>query len=181
MASEHCCCNSLVLRSACEQYYLDVGTATAYLGNEAVNVFKPGQYFGEQAFIVTVAGIMDYMRQRGSSEPSALMRRSATVRAMENCRCLVLTVKDFVSIFEGDLESLGDAIRFSSPSPHIHLSGFLSRSMQTSSLCFLSRSTQTSSLCAAPFIPAPHRPPPRPPVRPSLSRVRACARLFTLP
>jgi len=56
---------------------------------------------------------MDTMSGPGGqdAQESKLTRRSATVRAMENCRCLELNVKDFVSIFEGDAEALGSALR----------------------------------------------------------------------
>ena len=78
-----------------------------------MNQFGPGEFFGELAFITTAGSLMDTMSGPGGqdAQESKLTRRSATVRAMENCRCLELNVKDFVSIFEGDAEALGSALR----------------------------------------------------------------------
>lgn len=90
------------------QYFLDTGNATAYVDNEAVNHFGPGEFFGELAFIATVGKLMEEPKKAGAAMHT---RRSATVRAMENCRCLELSVRDFISVFEGDVVALGNALR----------------------------------------------------------------------
>jgi CRP-like cAMP-binding protein len=94
------------------QYFLDTGNATAYVDNEAVNQFGPGEFFGELAFITTAGSLMDAVKEESDSAGVAMhTRRSATVRAMENCRCLELGVRDFISVFEGDLVAMGNALR----------------------------------------------------------------------
>ena len=40
------------------------------------------------------------------------IRRSATVRATQTCRCLELNVKDFMSIFDGDHVAQYEAVRY---------------------------------------------------------------------
>ena len=99
------------LTRRCSQYFLDAGQTTAFLDNEAVNHFGPGQFFGEVAFISTAGNLMDAMNGENVNPGTMQSRRSASVRAMENCRCLELSVKDFVSIFEGDIVALGNALR----------------------------------------------------------------------
>ena len=92
-------------------YFLDTGKATAYVGNEAVRHFGPGEFFGELAFISTAGSLMDAMKAEPDVTRGQNARRSATVRAMEHCRCLELSVKDFASLFEDDVQALGNALR----------------------------------------------------------------------
>jgi len=92
-------------------YFLDTGKATAYVCNEAVRHFGPGEFFGELAFISTAGSLMDAMKAEPDVTRGQNARRSATVRAMEHCRCLELSVKDFASLFEDDVQALGNALR----------------------------------------------------------------------
>ena len=69
-------------------YFLDTGKATAYVCNEAVRHFGPGEFFGELAFISTAGSLMDAMKAEPDVTRGQNARRSATVRVMEHCRLL---------------------------------------------------------------------------------------------
>ena len=102
-------------------YFIDTGMAVATVSGRQVSTFMPGDFFGEQVFIATVGHLLDAIlaeqedrRARADTadrSDDADIRRSATVRATQACRCLELSVKDFMSILDGDHVAQQSAVR----------------------------------------------------------------------
>ena len=102
-------------------YFIDTGMAVATVSGRQVSTFMPGDFFGEQVFIATVGHLLDAILaeqedRRACADTAyrsddADIRRSATVRATQACRCLELSVKDFMSILDGDHVAQQSAVR----------------------------------------------------------------------
>ena len=101
-------------------YFIDVGMVVATVSGQQVGTFEAGDFFGEQVFIATVGHLLDAIlvdpEDQARSDTAdrcddADIRRSATVRATQTCRCRELNVKDFMSIFDGDHVALYEAVR----------------------------------------------------------------------
>ena len=105
-------------------YFIDTGMAVATVSGRQVSTFMPGDFFGEQVFIATVGHLLDAILAEREDRRAARacadtadrsddadIRRSATVRATSACRCLELSVKDFMSILDGDHVAQQSAVR----------------------------------------------------------------------
>ena len=102
-------------------YFIVNGMAVATVSGRQVSTFMPGDFFGEQVFIATVGHLLDAIlldqedrracADTADRSDDAGFRRSATVHATQACRCLELSVKDFMSIFDGDHVAQQKAVR----------------------------------------------------------------------
>jgi CRP-like cAMP-binding protein len=88
-------------------YFLDYGCATAEMEDRVVNTFMPGDLFGEVSFLATVVSLL----QGGDFSSSRPLRRTATVRAREWCRCLELAVTDLLEVYGTDRAGLDSMLR----------------------------------------------------------------------
>jgi CRP-like cAMP-binding protein len=81
-------------------YFLDCGSAAATMSGRVVNSFTAGDFFGEVSFLATAVSVLEGEKRKLS------IKRTATVTALEPCRCLSLGVKDFFDVYGKDTKSL---------------------------------------------------------------------------
>ena len=99
------------------QYFVDSGTATAQQNGKIVGRVLEGDFFGELAFISTFCTMLDDGAQGGdynqlvemlglAGRETLAMVRTASVIAKTACRCLELTLRDFVWAFKCDMQGM---------------------------------------------------------------------------
>ena len=100
------------------QYFIDAGKVTMSVNSVVVHTLDEGEFFGEGAFIATVANLLgDAQREQlmgalgleGDDMLQAL--RSSTIKVEQSCRCLELNVKGFLASFKDDFDGLYAAVR----------------------------------------------------------------------
>ena len=86
-------------------YFLDYGCVSAEIDGRVINTFTPGDLFGEVSFIALALNLAEKGQSGGT------LRRTATVKATEMCRCLELGVKDLFEVFGADKAGLAETLR----------------------------------------------------------------------
>lgn len=94
-------------------FFIDLGTCKAEIRGKTATDLKSGDYFGEIAFVATCR---KFLRDPSDTEPPEQAVRVADVVASSPCRIFELSVKDFITVLQGNtsgkkvLASLKDTV-----------------------------------------------------------------------
>lgn len=84
------------------QYFIDIGSAKVVKDDEFICNIGEGDFFGEGSFLGTVAS---FVEQSEFKVGTIKRKRTASIVATDMCRCLELTVKHFLTVFQSDATS----------------------------------------------------------------------------
>jgi CRP-like cAMP-binding protein len=110
---------AILISGIAEQYFIDSGRATVLIDGKEVGVVEEGQFFGEFAFVATLRNLLKedaessvLLETLGLANTGALeVMRMAAVKAVVQCRCMELNVKNFLVAFQNDVGGLVSAMR----------------------------------------------------------------------